>query len=145
MTTPAPRILRPGLDVGLPDGQMGQLEVGHTNIGAGRVVYQEPTRISSDIQEGVFFQNVEIGKAVDAAVKTKGQGRAHHGSDVPGWRTQPRRAHHGHDRDGRQAWRRRRSFTPSWMAATSRRAVPSPSIELFDALFAKLGKGRSPP
>ena len=46
-----------GLDVGLPDGQMGNSEVGHTNIGAGRVVYQELTRITKEIQDGTFFQN----------------------------------------------------------------------------------------
>lgn len=46
-----------GLDVGLPDGQMGNSEVGHTNIGAGRVVYQELTRITKQIQDGTFFEN----------------------------------------------------------------------------------------
>ena len=46
-----------GLDVGLPDGQMGNSEVGHTNIGAGRVVFQDLPRISLDIQEGGFFEN----------------------------------------------------------------------------------------
>jgi len=46
-----------GLDVGLPDGQMGNSEVGHTNIGAGRVVYQELTRISKEIKDGDFFEN----------------------------------------------------------------------------------------
>ena len=61
-----------GLEVGLPDRQMGNSEVGHVNIGAGRIVYQELTRISKDIQDGDFFQNVELGKAVDAAV-TKGK------------------------------------------------------------------------
>lgn len=46
-----------GMDVGLPEGQMGNSEVGHTNIGAGRVVYQELTRISKAIDEGDFFAN----------------------------------------------------------------------------------------
>ena len=46
-----------GLDVGLPDGQMGNSEVGHTNIGAGRVVYQELTRITKAIEDGDFFEN----------------------------------------------------------------------------------------
>ncbi len=46
-----------GMDVGLPDGQMGNSEVGHTNIGAGRVVYQELTRISKSIVDGDFFEN----------------------------------------------------------------------------------------
>lgn len=43
-----------GLDVGLPDGQMGNSEVGHTNIGAGRIVYQELTRVTKAIQDGDF-------------------------------------------------------------------------------------------
>ena len=46
-----------GLDVGLPDGQMGNSEVGHTNIGAGRIVYQELTRITKAIEERTFFDN----------------------------------------------------------------------------------------
>ena len=46
-----------GLDVGLPDGQMGNSEVGHTNIGAGRVVYQMLVKITKDIDDGVFYQN----------------------------------------------------------------------------------------
>lgn len=63
-----------GLDVGLPDGQMGNSEVGHTNIGAGRVVYQELTRISKQIKDGPFFENeaflgaVENCKAHDSAL-----------------------------------------------------------------------------
>ena len=44
-----------GLDVGLPDGQMGNSEVGHTNIGAGRVVYQMLVKISKSIEDGDFF------------------------------------------------------------------------------------------
>ena len=46
-----------GLDVGLPDGQMGNSEVGHTNIGAGRVVYQMLVKITKDIEDGVFYEN----------------------------------------------------------------------------------------
>ena len=46
-----------GLDVGLPEGQMGNSEVGHTNIGAGRIVYQELTRITKAIKDGDFFDN----------------------------------------------------------------------------------------
>lgn len=53
-----------GMDVGLPDGQMGNSEVGHTNIGAGRVVYQELTRITKSIQDGDFFSNEAFMKAV---------------------------------------------------------------------------------
>ena len=57
-----------GLDVGLPDGQMGNSEVGHTNIGAGRIVYQELTRVTKAIQDGDFFENKVLCKAVDDAV-----------------------------------------------------------------------------
>ena len=46
-----------GLAVGLPDGQMGNSEVGHLNMGAGRIVYQELTRITKEIQDGDFFKN----------------------------------------------------------------------------------------
>jgi 2,3-bisphosphoglycerate-independent phosphoglycerate mutase len=58
-----------GLDVGLPDGQMGNSEVGHTNIGAGRIVYQELTRITKSIADGDFFQNEALNAAVDNAVQ----------------------------------------------------------------------------
>jgi len=55
-----------GLDVGLPEGQMGNSEVGHTNIGAGRVVFQDLPRITVDIKEGGFFANPAYVKAMDA-------------------------------------------------------------------------------
>lgn len=58
-----------GIDVGLPDGQMGNSEVGHTNIGAGRIVYQELTRIGKAIADGDFFENKTLCAAVDGAVK----------------------------------------------------------------------------
>ncbi len=59
-----------GLSVGLPDGQMGNSEVGHMNMGAGRIVYQELTRISKEIEDGVFFENEEL-KAAFANAKEK--------------------------------------------------------------------------
>ena len=58
-----------GMDVGLPDGQMGNSEVGHTNIGAGRVVYQELTRITKSISDGDFFTNDAFMKAIDNCKK----------------------------------------------------------------------------
>ncbi|MDI3482070.1 MAG: 2,3-bisphosphoglycerate-independent phosphoglycerate mutase [Tepidanaerobacteraceae bacterium] len=58
-----------GLSVGLPEGQMGNSEVGHLNLGAGRVVYQEFTRISEDIRTGGFFKNPVLLKAMDNASK----------------------------------------------------------------------------
>ena len=54
-----------GLDVGLPDGQMGNSEVGHTNIGGGRVVFQDLPRISRAIEDGSFFANDAYNKAMD--------------------------------------------------------------------------------
>ena len=56
-----------GMDVGLPDGQMGNSEVGHTNIGAGRVVYQELTRITKSIKDGDFFENAALKNAMKNA------------------------------------------------------------------------------
>lgn len=61
-----------GMDVGLPDGQMGNSEVGHTNIGAGRVVYQELTRITKSIDDGDFFENEAFLNAVENAKKNNG-------------------------------------------------------------------------
>ena len=64
-----------GLDVGLPDGQMGNSEVGHMNIGAGRIIYQDLTQITKDIQDEVFFENEHLVKAVKLA---KENGKALH-------------------------------------------------------------------
>lgn len=58
-----------GLDVGLPEGQMGNSEVGHLNIGAGRIIYQELTRITKEIAEGKFYENEALNSAIDSAVK----------------------------------------------------------------------------
>ncbi|MGL5505652.1 MAG: 2,3-bisphosphoglycerate-independent phosphoglycerate mutase, partial [Aeromonas veronii] len=130
-----------GLDVGLPDGQMGNSEVGHVNIGAGRIVYQELTRISKDIQDGEFFQNVELAKAVDAAVTN---GKAVHimGLMSPG-------GVHSHEEHimGMIEMAAKRGAEKIYLHAfLDGRDVPprsaQSSIELFDALFAKLGKGR---
>lgn len=56
-----------GMDVGLPDGQMGNSEVGHLNMGAGRIVYQELTRITKSINDGDFFENPEFLYAIENA------------------------------------------------------------------------------
>ncbi len=64
-----------GMDVGLPDGQMGNSEVGHTNIGAGRIVYQELTRITKSISDGDFFENPAL---LDAVENCKKNGSALH-------------------------------------------------------------------
>lgn len=72
---PTSKLSASGIDVGLPAGQMGNSEVGHTNIGAGRVVYQDLPRISRDIDNGAFFQNFAYRNAMLAA---KDQGTAVH-------------------------------------------------------------------
>lgn len=59
-----------GMAVGLPDGQMGNSEVGHMNLGAGRIVYQNYTRITKDIDEGTFENNEAICKAINSAVES---------------------------------------------------------------------------
>ena len=58
-----------GLDVGLPEGQMGNSEVGHTNIGAGRIIYQDLTKITKSIEEGDFFSNQELVNAIENCKK----------------------------------------------------------------------------
>src|SRR3990167_1436878 len=67
-TQPHGLISGSGMDVGLPDGQMGNSEVGHMNLGAGRVVYQDFTRVTKAIRDGEFFDNPAISGAVDRAV-----------------------------------------------------------------------------
>ena len=64
---PSTQLGASGLDVGLPDGQMGNSEVGHLNMGAGRIIYQDLTRITKEIQDGDFFKNEELLKAVENA------------------------------------------------------------------------------
>ena len=66
-SNPITQIGASGMDVGLPDGQMGNSEVGHTNIGAGRIVYQELTRITKAVQDGDFFENPALLSAVQNA------------------------------------------------------------------------------
>ena len=58
-----------GLAVGLPEGQMGNSEVGHLNIGAGRIVYQELTRITKAIEDGIFNGNAALNKAIDHVLR----------------------------------------------------------------------------
>jgi len=67
---PTTSLIASGLAVGLPDGQMGNSEVGHVNIGAGRVVYQELTRVSKAIVDGDFYENEAFIAACDNAKKS---------------------------------------------------------------------------
>ena len=72
---PNAKLITCGEDVGLPKGQMGNSEVGHLNIGAGRIVYQELTRINKSIKDGEFFQNTVL---LDAMKKAKEGGKKLH-------------------------------------------------------------------
>jgi 2,3-bisphosphoglycerate-independent phosphoglycerate mutase len=74
-TYPHALIRTSGIDVGLPAGQMGNSEVGHINLGSGRVVYQEATRIDRSIKTGSFFENATLIKPLDEAIE---QGKAVH-------------------------------------------------------------------
>ncbi len=67
---PSAELLTSGENVGLPDGQMGNSEVGHLNIGAGRIVYQELTRINKSIRDGEFFENPTLKEAFQRAKDT---------------------------------------------------------------------------
>ena len=67
-TYPHTTIGASGLQVGLPEGQMGNSEVGHLNIGAGRIVYQELTKITKSVQDGDFFENPVLNEAMDHAL-----------------------------------------------------------------------------
>lgn len=130
-----------GSDVGLPEGQMGNSEVGHTNIGAGRIVYQELTRITKAIKDGDFFKNEVLCSAVDKAVKA---GKAVHimGLMSPGGV----HSHEDHiaamiklaaERGAQQIYLH--GFLDGRDVAP--RSAQS-SIDRFDKLFAALGKGR---
>ncbi len=130
-----------GMDVGLPDGQMGNSEVGHVNIGAGRVVYQELTRVTKEIRDGDFFKNDALCKAVDTAVST---GKAVHvmGLMSPG-------GVHSHEDHiiGMLELAAQRGADKLYFHAflDGRDVAPrsaQESIEKFDAAFKKLGKGR---
>ena len=130
-----------GMDVGLPDGQMGNSEVGHVNIGAGRIVYQELTRVTKEIRDGDFFKNAALCKAVDAAVS---QGKAVHlmGLMSPGGV----HSHEDHIMAMIELAAQRGAEKIYFHAFLDGRDVAprcaQDSINRFDALFAKLGKGR---
>ena len=130
-----------GMDVGLPDGQMGNSEVGHVNIGAGRVVYQELTRVTKEIRDGDFFKNAALCKAVDAA---SSQGKAVH---IMGLLSEGGvHSHEDHIAAMVELAAQRGAETIYLHAFLDGRDVAprcaQAAIERFDALFAKLGKGR---
>ena len=131
-----------GLDVGLPDGQMGNSEVGHTNIGAGRIVYQDLTRITKAIQDGEFQTNEVLVSAIDKAAKN---GKAVHimGLMSPGGV----HSHEDHIYAAVELAAARGAEKIFLHCFLDGRDTPPRSAEAslkrFDELFAKLGKGRT--
>jgi hypothetical protein len=99
---PSVLISTSGHDVGLPDGQMGNSEVGHVNIGAGRIVYQDLTRIDKAIEDGRLLHQPGADPG-GGRCQGPGAGGAHHGPAVTGRRAQSRRPDRGHDQTGRRA------------------------------------------
>ncbi|ELO1775996.1 2,3-bisphosphoglycerate-independent phosphoglycerate mutase [Vibrio fluvialis] len=130
-----------GMDVGLPDGQMGNSEVGHTNIGAGRIVYQDLTRITKAISDGEFQQNPVLVTAIDQAVAA---GKAVHlmGLMSPGGV----HSHEDHIYAAVEMAAARGAEKIYLHCFLDGRDTPPRSAEAslkrFDELFAKLGKGR---
>ncbi len=130
-----------GYDVGLPDGQMGNSEVGHINLGSGRVVYQELTRISKSIADGEFNDNPALADAVDKAIAADG---AVHimGLLSPG-------GVHSHEEHIEAMCRMavKRGATKVYLHAfldgrdTPPRSAEG-SLKHFDAMFAELGAGK---
>ncbi len=141
-TQPHGLISGSGMDVGLPDGQMGNSEVGHMNLGAGRVVYQDFTRVTKAIRDGEFFSNPTITSAVDKAV---GAGKAVH---ILGLLSDGGvHSHQDHLAAMAELAAQRGAEKIYLHAFLDGRDTPpksaQPSIELLDATFTRLGKGRT--
>ncbi|WP_313739769.1 2,3-bisphosphoglycerate-independent phosphoglycerate mutase [Pseudomonas sp.] len=140
-TQPHGLISGSGMDVGLPDGQMGNSEVGHMNLGAGRVVYQDFTRVTKAIRDGEFFGNPVLTGAVDKAV---GAGKAVH---ILGLLSDGGvHSHQDHLVAMAELAAQRGAEKIYLHAFLDGRDTPprsaQASLELLDATFATLGKGR---
>ncbi|MHA3886003.1 2,3-bisphosphoglycerate-independent phosphoglycerate mutase [Stutzerimonas degradans] len=140
-TQPHGLISGSGMDVGLPDGQMGNSEVGHMNLGAGRVVYQDFTRVTKAIRDGEFFANPTICSAVDKAVAA---GKAVH---ILGLLSDGGvHSHQDHLVAMAELAAQRGAEKIYLHAFLDGRDTPpksaQSSIEQLDATFARLGKGR---
>jgi len=140
-TQPHGLISGSGMDVGLPDGQMGNSEVGHMNLGAGRVVYQDFTRVTKAIRDGDFLSNPAICEAVDKAV---GAGKAVH---ILGLLSDGGvHSHQDHLVAMAELAAKRGAEKIYLHAFLDGRDTPpksaQSSIELMQATFTRLGKGR---
>ncbi|CAM4220784.1 2,3-bisphosphoglycerate-independent phosphoglycerate mutase [Pseudoalteromonas byunsanensis] len=140
-TKPHTLISGSGLDVGLPDGQMGNSEVGHVNLGAGRVVYQDFTRITKAIDDGEFEHNPVLLESIDKAVAA---GKAVHlmGLLSPGGV----HSHEDHIIAGIKLAAQRGAKAVYFHAFLDGRDTPPrsalASIERIEALFSQLNCGR---
>lgn len=140
-SVPTTFIRTSGAEVGLPGGQMGNSEVGHLNLGAGRVVYQEYTRISRSIKTGSFFSNATLVEAADLAAST---GKALHilGLLSPGGV----HSHEEHIAAMAELAVQRGCEKVYLHAFLDGRDMPpksaQPSLEQMEQRFAELGKGR---
>ena len=140
-TLPHGLISGSGMDVGLPDGQMGNSEVGHMNLGAGRVVYQDFTRVTKAIRDGEFFENPVLTAAVDKAASA---GKAVH---ILGLLSDGGVHSHQDHLVAMAELAAQRGAEKIYLHAfldgrdTPPRSAQS-SIDLLDGTFAKLGKGR---
>ena len=125
-----------GLDVGLPAGQMGNSEVGHLNMGAGRVVYQELTRITKAIEDGDFFENPTLLEAVEHCKKNNSALHLY-GLLSDGGVHSHNSSEHMPQIPSRQSWSKATGSLPSWMrllfrmSSISRNEV---SAEMFSTL-----------
>ncbi|WP_371231453.1 2,3-bisphosphoglycerate-independent phosphoglycerate mutase [Pseudomonas sp. QE6] len=131
-----------GMDVGLPDGQMGNSEVGHMNLGAGRVVYQDFTRVTKAIRDGEFFRNPVLTEAVD---KAAGAGKAVH---ILGLLSDGGvHSHQDHLVAMAELAAQRGAEKIYLHAFLDGRDTPpksaEPSLKLLDDAFARIGKGRT--
>ncbi|MFV3307203.1 2,3-bisphosphoglycerate-independent phosphoglycerate mutase [Pseudomonas sp. NY15181] len=131
-----------GMDVGLPDGQMGNSEVGHMNLGAGRVVYQDFTRVTKAIRDGEFFHNPVLTEAVD---KAAGAGKAVH---ILGLLSDGGvHSHQDHLIAMAELAAQRGAEKIYLHAFLDGRDTPpksaEPSLQLLDDAFARIGKGRT--
>ncbi|GAB3013434.1 2,3-bisphosphoglycerate-independent phosphoglycerate mutase [Bowmanella dokdonensis] len=141
-TCPKTLISGSGLDVGLPEGQMGNSEVGHVNLGAGRVVYQDFTRITKAIKDGDFFDNPVLVDNLDKAIA---KGKAVHlmGLMSPGGV----HSHEDHILAMIEMAAKRGAKQIYLHAFLDGRDTPprsaKASLEKADALFEKLGVGRT--
>ena len=135
-------LIASGEAVGLPAGQMGNSEVGHLNIGAGRVVYQDLTRISKAIEDGSFFENAVLQRAFADGLRA----RVHdppHGSRVGRRRARRHGPPQGVHRPRRAGSVRRSSWcTRSSTGATRRRRARPGILAEIEAHFAAHGYGR---